>query len=251
LLDIPTGDDNLVVAALRRFSAVLGIEGGFACELDKTIPPGAGMGGASSDAAAVLRCAASVCGIPSRAPELFQIAAEIGSDVPFFLGDPAALAGSGRDSMDAARATGRGERLQRIELASALDFVVVYPGICLPTGKVYANSLVPNEPQTSCRLIEAIGRGNLRELSREMTNRLSEGAKKLAPPVDEILESLWRLGLRTCQLTGSGSACFAIVRSARQSRRIAARVRAMLEPGAIVVAARSTRVPAPIVMSMT
>ena len=79
---------------------------------------------------------------------------------------------------------------------------------------------------------------------RQAANRLTEPAKKLAPQIDEILESLWRVGLGTCQLTGSGSACFAIASSSVEVRRQAARLRAMLEPGAIVVTTHSTHVPA-------
>lgn len=238
LLNIPQDDHNLVHRALQRFIQVFDVDGGFDCELGKSIPAGAGMGGASSDAASALRCAATLCGIPLDAGPLNQIAAEIGSDVPFFMG-----LGAGQ-TIRAGRATGRGERLDIVRLASPLNFVVVFPAVTLSTGKVYANSQVPASPQNSCRLIRLVESGRFGELESEIMNRLMEPAKKLACQIEEILESLWRVGLGTCQLTGSGSACFAIASSTVEARRQAARLRAMLEPGAVVMATRSTHVPA-------
>ncbi len=66
LLSIPTDESNLVCKALNRFAQIYRIEGGFDARLGKRIPAGAGMGGASSDAASALRCAATLCGIPSN-----------------------------------------------------------------------------------------------------------------------------------------------------------------------------------------
>jgi 4-diphosphocytidyl-2-C-methyl-D-erythritol kinase len=238
LLAVPENENNLVHRALIRFVEVFDVGGGFDCELGKSIPAGAGMGGASSDAASALQCAAALCGIPPDARELHQIAAEIGSDVPFFMGlgvDHAICAG---------RATGRGEKLEIVRLASPLHFLVIFPPVSLSTGKVYANSQIPVSPQSACRLIRVLESGRLGELESEIMNRLMEPAKKLASQIEEILESLWRVGLGTCQLTGSGSACFAIASSSVEQRRQAARLRAMLEPGAMVMKTRSTRVPA-------
>jgi len=238
LLSIPEQEDNLVHRALQRFIETFDVAGGFECELGKGIPAGAGMGGASSDAASALRCAAALCGIPHDSRELWAIAAEIGSDVPFFLGL------GGGDFTTAARATGRGEVLEPVCLGSCLYFVIVFPGVSLSTAQVYANSQVPPVPRNPSRLIGSLESGHLANLGTEMTNRLTEPAKKLAPQISEILQSLWRVGLRRCQLTGSGSACFAIAGSVSEARRCAARARAVLEPGAIVMTTRSTYVPA-------
>lgn len=242
LLDVGAASDNLVHRALTRFVETFDVQGGFDCRLQKSIPAGAGMGGASSDAAAALRCAATHCGVPVDSPQLASIAAEIGSDVPFFLG-------LGNNAIGAARATGRGEVLTPVRLGSPIYFVVVFPGISLSTGKVYADSQVPPSPQGADRLVAALEGNNQAVWQSEMTNRLTEPAKKLAPQIDEILESLWRVGLRRCQLTGSGSACFAIADSISEARRCAASARAMLEPGAVVMATQSTCVPASVGMA--
>ncbi len=83
LLSLPTDNTNLVCRALDRFRQTFGTPGGFEAKLLKQIPAGAGMGGASSDAASALRCAAKLHGLALDDPQLTALAAEIGSDVPF------------------------------------------------------------------------------------------------------------------------------------------------------------------------
>ena len=246
VLAVPTDESNLVHRAITRFSEAFGIEGGFECDLGKRIPAGAGMGGASSDAASALRCCAALCEVPLSDPQLWEIAASIGSDVPFFLGvvDDTGLVAEIR----AGRATGRGEVLQAATMGMSLDAVVVYPGVSLSTAKVYAECQVPQNSISSEEILLAISRGDLPRFRQHLTNRLTTPAKKLAPEIEEILEALWRDGLRTCQLTGSGSACFAIASSPAEAHDCATRVQAMLEPGAIVMAAQGTRVPARVVV---
>lgn len=237
LLSVPCDETNLVHRALTRFAGAFGVTGGFECELHKSIPAGAGMGGASSDAAAALRCAAALCGVTGRDAEVDVIAAELGSDVPFFLGH------SGQ-RIWAARARGRGEKLTPVTLASPLHVVVVFPGESLSTARVYGASTVPVEPRSAEGLIKALGDGIPRKIELQLMNRLSHPAREIAPRIDEIFKSMWRAGLRTCQLTGSGSACFALANSARDARHASARLRAVLEPGAWVVATHAAGVPA-------
>lgn len=235
-LSIPEDHRNLVHRGLTRFRECFNIERGFECELQKGIPSGAGMGGASSDAAAALLAAAQLCDISPHDPRLAEMAATLGSDVPFFLGH------QGR-RIAAARATGRGERLTPISLGCPLHFVVVFPNQSLSTATVYGASRVPDSVCSSSGLISAIERGNRRLIASGLLNRLSEPAREIAPRIDEILKSMWRAGLRTCQLTGSGSACFAITETARVAERAATRLRAALQPGAIVLATHATGVP--------
>lgn len=233
---IPSDQRNLVYRALDKFIETFDISGGFHCRLGKSIPAGAGMGGASSDAASALRCAASLCGIPHSSKQLTEIAAQIGSDVPFFLG----LDGK---KMTAGRARGRGEKLSAVSLMSSIHFVVIFSGVTLSTAEVYANSLVSHHPQTADALIASLEDQPGTSFAPQMLNRLSEPAKKLAPQIHETLESLWRTGVGRCQLTGSGSACFAVASTLTEANRCAEALRSMVEPGAIVMSARSTSVP--------
>jgi len=243
LLEIPCDQRNLVHRALSAFRKSFHISDGFRCELGKRIPAGAGLGGASSDAASALLCAAKLCDIPSHSPQLVEIAAQIGSDVPFFLGM------GGTTPLDGARATGRGEQIKPIQLGKTLDCIVIFPAICLSTAKVYAHSQIPSPPRDATALVELLQDPKTTDLEPAMLNRLSGPAKKLAPQIEEILESLWHEGLRTCQLTGSGSACFAISTSPESAQQAASKLRARLEPGALVMATQSTQVPAQIDVS--
>ncbi|TWU34473.1 4-(cytidine 5'-diphospho)-2-C-methyl-D-erythritol kinase [Novipirellula artificiosorum] len=236
VLAIPTDGRNLVHQALGRFLDHFDVSGGFQCELVKSIPAGAGMGGASSDAAAALRCAAQLHGIPLNHPDLSRLASDLGSDVPFFLGIDG-------QSCLAARATGRGEKVAPIGFSSQIDVVVVFPAISLSTARVYSQATVPSDIETPDRLIDALQGGKLEGIAGGILNRLQGPALKIASQIEEILESMWRCGLIGCQLTGSGSACFGFVPSRVDSVRAAEWLRSQLEPGAIVTSARSVPVP--------
>ncbi|MAI73772.1 MAG: 4-(cytidine 5'-diphospho)-2-C-methyl-D-erythritol kinase [Rhodopirellula sp.] len=243
LLEIPSDDSNLVHRALTAFRTAFNITDGFHCQLGKQIPAGAGLGGASSDAASALLCAAHLCNISTDTPLLSELAAEIGSDVPFFLGS------GGTEPIDGARATGRGEQINAIELGRKLDCIVIFPAICLSTAEVYAASHVPSQPRDAAALLDLLKEQKTTDLGPAMLNRLTEPAKKIAPQIAEILESLWHDELRTCQLTGSGSACFAISTSSGQAQQVASKLRTRLEPGGFVMATQSTQVPAKIDVS--
>lgn len=250
LLSIPTNESNLVHRALSRFAERFQIEGGFHCQLHKRIPAGAGMGGASSDAASALLAAATLCGIPHNSPQLLEIAASIGSDVPFFLGQPTDVAA--RDSADspmlAARATGRGENIQSVSLAAPLDLVVAFPAASLSTPQVYANC-VPEDQQVAVdAMTQGLAEGDLVAIQSALSNRLTQSAKEILPRIDEILNCMWRSGMQACQLTGSGSACFAVVSSAEESRACASRLRSVLEPGVFITEARSVSLPATVMV---
>ena len=232
LLTIPSDERNLVVQALARFRQHYAIDRGFKCELFKSVPAGAGMGGASSNAASALLAAAMLAQIPSDDRSLLDIAASIGSDVPFFMGT------NGRKTQ-AARARGRGEQIHPLELTQRLHFVVIFPAFSVSTAEVYRNAVVPEAPKNADGLIHALNTGNLRAIAGEMGNQLQRPSAKIVSQIDEILKSMWRAGLIGCQLTGSGSACFGLCGSEASARRAASLLRNRWEPGARVVATRS------------
>ncbi|QEF96028.1 4-diphosphocytidyl-2-C-methyl-D-erythritol kinase [Stieleria maiorica] len=240
LLRIPTDGSNLVVRALDAFRATFGVKTGFRVRLGKRIPAGAGMGGASSDAAHAISCAAQIHQIDNSSRVLHEIAASIGSDVPFFLG------GGGPESAVAARATGRGERLLPLQICPLIHFVVAYPSVSLSTAGVYAQLNVPQHPVGSASFLQAMDREDRESMGRAMMNRLSEPALKILPQLSELLESLWQCGLQPCQLTGSGSACFGIAKDAEQAKDIVKRLKTELQPGVLLRVARTVPAATPI-----
>jgi 4-diphosphocytidyl-2-C-methyl-D-erythritol kinase len=123
---VPAGDDNLVVRAARRLARAAGVAPKAAIRLEKRTPTGGGLGGGSADAAAALQLLARLWGCAAEIREsLPAIAAEIGSDVPFFL-----LGGQ-------ADATGRGEIVQPVHDAPARPLLLLVPPFTISTGSVY------------------------------------------------------------------------------------------------------------------
>lgn len=243
LLDLPQDSSNLVHQAISGFRRVFGIREGFDVQVEKNIPAGAGMGGASSDAAAVLLAAATLCGIPPNHSILIKLAAKIGSDVPFFLGTDHsdANASHSRQGYMAARATGTGTQLNALTTEHPLHAVVVFPGVSLATAEVYKHCLIPDAPRSADELIQVWQSDQPERVGGQFLNRLTVPAKKLAPIIDETLESLRRIAGDFCQLTGSGSACFAMTESREQAEAFALQLRSEL--GTLVRAVSGVSVP--------
>ena len=166
---IQTGNDNSVLKAHAALERAVGHELPTKFDLHKRIPSGAGLGGASSDAAAALRGLVAIHAL--KKVDLAAIAASIGADVPFF------LAGG------AARAEGRGERLTRLPAESDSWFAIAWPGIELLTAAVY-------------RAWDKV--------KGDGPNQLQRAAGHAAPQVQDFAV---RLG-HGWQMTGSGSAFF-------------------------------------------
>lgn len=125
--ELPVGEDNLAIKALRAYEAATGREVHAQIMIRKHIPSGAGLGGGSSDAATVLRLLSEASGTPLPIAELAGIAATIGSDVPFF------LYGQTCD------ASGRGELIEPVEFPHALSLLLIKPPFGVPTPWAYGH----------------------------------------------------------------------------------------------------------------
>src|SRR3954469_21339572 len=123
---LPGGDENLVVRAAKLFLEQAKIKSGVSIKLEKKIPHGAGLGGGSSDAAAMLRALNELFETNLSREELGKIAAEIGSDVPFFLFNSAAVC------------KGRGEIVEPAKLKSKLSILLLKPAFGVPTAWAYS-----------------------------------------------------------------------------------------------------------------
>ncbi len=226
---VPADRTNLVVQALERLRQRTGCELGAKVELVKRIPSGAGLGGGSSDAATALSLANAVWGIHWPPHQLAKLAAELGSDVPFFL-KHGALLGHG-----AAVCRGRGEQVEPLATARPLHFVIVMPPIALSTAAVYGalEAISSREIDKRIRsshlqvghLASALGRGSINNLGRWMGNRLQTAAKALSPWIGRVQTAFSQFDFISHQLTGSGSAYFGVCRHAHHARRLAAVLR--------------------------
>ena len=207
---VDAGADNLVCRAADRLAKAAGIEPQGTFDLYKRIPAQAGLGGGSSDAAAALVLANTAWGIGYPRERLAELAADVGSDVPFFLSDGAAVC------------RGRGERVQQVLGLPRLHFVVVKPPASLSTSAVFGAWKASGAPPGGvATLIESLRGGALAEAGRRMVNRLETAAAALSPWIERILGELAKQSLNGHLMTGSGSACFGLARSAYHARKVA------------------------------
>lgn len=211
--DVPGDATNLVVRAVELLRQKTGTRRGVDIRLVKRIPTAAGLGGGSSDAAAALCGLNELWDLGLDQPELAAAAAELGSDVPFFLGDGPALC------------RGRGECVEPVAGLGRLDFVVVRPAVGLGTAQVYRACRPAAQPQSPGPLLAAL-RSRSRSAGRLLLNRLEPAAASLSPEMERLRARLARLDLVGYAMSGSGSAWFGICRHAGQARRLARALRA-------------------------
>lgn len=216
--DLPSETDNIVFKAADRLRHRAGVGAGATIHLVKRIPSAAGLGGASSDAAAALAALNRLWQLRWSAAELGRLASEIGSDVPFF------LAGTGSGA-HAAVCRGRGEKLELESGIPLLHFVVAKPPAGLSTATVYSRCTVAPGLKLIAPLRAALRCGSAVDVGRRLFNRLQETAEQLCPWVDRLRLCFERTDVLGHQMSGSGTSYFGICRSARHARHVAARLR--------------------------
>jgi 4-diphosphocytidyl-2-C-methyl-D-erythritol kinase len=199
----PAGERNLAFRAAREFMADFGIQAEALIKLRKEIPVGAGLGGGSSDAGAVLRMMAELCGV-GRSPALEAVAIKLGADVPFFL-NPAP-----------SRVRGIGQRIEPLARMEKLSLVIAVPPIEVLTASVFRD-LQPEHwsgaaPEED---IVAIVEGRIER--HHLVNDLEQVAIAKWPEIRDLKELIGGLGASGVAMTGSGGAVFGIFRSDSQA----------------------------------
>lgn len=215
--------DNIVLKAAVRFFEVFGISPAVEIKLGKTIPVGAGLGGGSSDAAATLLGLARLYKLPDSASgRLMKIAAELGSDVPFFMLNAGMAEGAGR-----------GEKLKILKPAAGLPHIVlVYPGSPVYTKEVYGSLELGAPSEIKRRLADfrrlrgLIKKGGLSAGGAALLfNRLEDPVLPKHKAVRLAREKLLELGADAALMSGSGASVFGLCRSGAKAARIAAEMK--------------------------
>ncbi|MDP2958010.1 MAG: 4-(cytidine 5'-diphospho)-2-C-methyl-D-erythritol kinase [Longimicrobiales bacterium] len=213
--DLGPAEDNLAVRAARAFLERIGSpREGVGIRLHKRVPAGAGLGGGSSDAAAVLRCLNALWGRPLAGLVLAELGAALGSDVPFFLGD-ATLA----------RGRGRGELLQAQPPLPVRDLVLVLPPVQVATGPAYSALARHRETRPVAADAAAWPRGGFwrwNDVADRAVNDFEAVVPAAHPAVAASLEALRRAGAGPALLSGSGAACFGVFADGARARATAA-----------------------------
>lgn len=208
------GPDNLAARAARRLLEVTGVRGRVRIHLDKRIPVGAGLGGGSSDAAAVLEALAHLLRPRPDRALLFRLAAELGSDVPFFLVGGRAIG------------LGRGAELYPLPDEPMRWLLVVAPPAPISTAEAYRR-LTPHLTSAPwedkiyrlCSRICALEPGQAGAFEVGLENDFEEVIFQAHPELEILKARLVALGARPALLCGSGSAVFGVFPDRRQALR--------------------------------
>lgn len=222
---VPADGSNLVVRSLRALQEAARVPSGAEATLVKRIPSQAGLGGGSSDAAAALVAGNQVWRLGWTVDRLAELAATLGSDVPFFVH---AIATRGVNS---AIATGRGERVRSFASRSGGAVVVLKPPKGLSTPEVYGacegSDYLGRSGHDRCdETADCLRRGAWGRLAGSLANGLQPAALRLAPWLESVRAAFAKSRVLGHQLSGSGSAYFGLVPSMAEARRVAARLRA-------------------------
>jgi 4-diphosphocytidyl-2-C-methyl-D-erythritol kinase len=212
---VPKDETNLALRAANLFFDRFGHPGAVAITLDKRIPVAAGLGGGSSNAAAVLWGLNHRYGRPFSRPELMSMGASLGMDVPFFLFGRPALA------------TGRGDRLQPYDGLKPHSVVLVCPALEVSTAAVYKSL---NLRLTKCkkRLKSSLFNGRMFDARTDLCNDLETVTLVRYPAVVAARRALAQQNPLGVLMSGSGPAVFGIFddrQAAGQACRALARAR--------------------------
>lgn len=216
--DIPTDGSNLVVRAVEalRERTPGGKDRHCRIHLEKHIPSGAGLGGGSGNAAGTLLALNHLWDLRLSREDLLPIAAELGSDVPFFLGTPTAI---GR---------GRGEKLTPVKTASTFSVLLLYPRLSVSTAEVYnhLNLKLTSMENNISILTEFFSQSDITRLGACLHNDLEPVVLKRFKKVREAWEFLRAQNAQGVLVSGSGSTVFAIFSDARQANQAQAQCNA-------------------------
>lgn len=198
--DLPENESNLVYQAAALFLQEAGLrkEAGVSLVLEKRIPVAAGLGGGSSDAAAVLRAMDTLFQVSDLQARLPELAKELGADVPFFVvGDTAV------------RAQGIGERMEPYPPLSGCSVLLVNPGFFVSTASVFENFRLTKTIETSI-LSDSCRCESLATSPIELYNDLESVTIERYPELEEIKQLLRDNGAAGTLMSGSGPTVFGI-----------------------------------------
>ncbi len=209
--DIPKDARNLAWCAAHTFMGELGLCADIRIDLHKQIPAGAGLGGGSSDAGAVLRMMAALWHVDDRAAML-RLALGLGADVPFFL------------KLQAAHVSGIGERIVPLKLSAPLAMVIGIPPIAVSTAEAFG-ALRPEQwsgpaPRDHLRALAA---GQIEPAI--LQNDLAAVAMERHPEIARLKSRLESAGAQAASMSGSGGAVFGIFDEIKSAERACEQLR--------------------------
>jgi 4-diphosphocytidyl-2-C-methyl-D-erythritol kinase len=209
---LPCGDENLVVRAAKAFFETTSTHGGVKIKLQKKIPQGAGLGGGSSDAAATLVALNRLFETDLSRDQLAKLGSTIGSDVPFFIFESAAVC------------KGRGELVSPVKLPGRLSLLLLKPGFGVSSAWAYSRWQDSKEiPGIIYQPQEFAGQSFVNDLERPVFEKFVFLAEL----------KMWLLKqpeIGAALMSGSGSTMFAVLHENAEADVLAKRAKAELDP---------------------
>jgi 4-diphosphocytidyl-2-C-methyl-D-erythritol kinase len=207
---IPTDENNLIVKAARLLKERYGVAQGAAIRLEKRIPSPGGLGGGSSNGAVTLLGLCKLWGISPSFSELCEIAAQLGSDVPYFLFGGTALG------------TDRGTEIKLLPETSANFLLLITPNIDVSTASVFAGLNAPNltKDARNHNLIVCHEFAEKLDLwQSELTNDLEETVFEIEPEIKRAKQRLLNIGASKAMMSGSGASVFGVFENEQARER--------------------------------
>jgi len=197
----PEGKENLVYQAAQLLLENYKSQADIKITLTKNIPAGSGLGSASSDAAAALIGLNKYLNLGLSANKLAELAVQLGSDVPFFLGGPLAFC------------SGKGEKIKKIRKKFDFLALLIFPNVSVSTKRVYEN--YKHDPalykELSTQINKHLDKNRIDLTVKVCANMLLEGCFSLVKHLAEQKAKIESLGIRPVCLSGSGTSMFNII----------------------------------------
>ncbi len=206
---IGTFNYNLATFSIEKLQSVYHFKDKFRILIHKVIPIQAGLGGGSSNAAFTMKAVNSILKLGATDQELIDLGKSLGCDIPFFI------------KCKPARVQGVGEILTPIEVKNNYHVLLVKPEAGCSTKEVYGIS--DTLDLKTCNIdnvIKALADGDDELLANNISNALQEPAIQLVPSIQNIIDELHSFGLNIVQVTGSGSAVFALSTDKKALNRV-------------------------------
>lgn len=230
--DVPLDERNIAVRAALALRTKYGVSDGVELDIVKGVPVAGGMAGGSADAAAALLACAEVWDVGATREELAEIAAELGSDVPFILHGHTAVG------------LGRGDLITPAMTRGQFHWVFALQEQGLSTADVYAEfdrrveegEQQAREPQISDDVMKALMAGNPEALGEVLVNDLEGAALSLAPHLRDVMEVALEADALGVMVSGSGPTVAALARSKQHALAIGAHITVSNTASAVVTA---------------
>ncbi len=206
---IGTFSYNLATFSIEKLQSVYHFDDKFRILIHKVIPIQAGLGGGSSNAAFTMKAVNQILKLGASDEELIELGKTLGCDIPFFI------------KCKPARVQGVGEVLTPITVKNNYYVLLVKPELGCSTREVYALSDEMNLKTGNIEnVVKALEEGDDDLLAENISNALQEPAIKLVPSIEAIIDELKDNGLKMVQVTGSGSAVFALSTNKAQLKKV-------------------------------